>query len=93
MEIRKYQRSTQLLIRKAPFCRLVKEVTQVFHHTLRWRVDAIEALQVAAEDFLIKLMEDANCCAIHAKRVTIFPRDIHLARRIRGVRQDPASFL
>lgn len=93
MEIRKYQRSTQLLIRKAPFCRLVKEVTQVFHHTLRWRVDAIEALQVAAEDFLVKLMEDANCCALHAKRVTIFPRDIHLARRIRGVRQDPASFL
>lgn len=93
MEIRRYQRTTNLLLRKAPFCRLVKEVTQIFHHSLRWRVDAIEALQVAAEEFLIHLLEDANVCAIHARRVTIFPRDIHLARRIRGVKQDPASYL
>lgn len=93
MEIRKYQRTTAPLIRNAPFCRLVCEVTQTFHHLLRWRVDAIEALQVAAEDFLIKLLEDANLCAIHARRVTIMPRDIHLARRIRGMKQDPANFL
>lgn len=93
MEIRKYQKSTHLLIRKAPFCRLVKEVTQLFHHTLRWRVDAVEALQVAAEEFLTKLMDDAYCCAIHAKRVTLFPKDIQLARRIRGVRSDPGSYL
>lgn len=93
MEIRKYQRSTSLLLRKAPFCRLVKEITTIFHHALRWRVDAIEALQVASEDFLIHLFEDANLCAIHARRVTVMPRDIHLARRIRGIREDPASYL
>ncbi len=93
MEIRQFQRTTHLLLRRAPFCRLVKEVTQVFHHTLRWRVDAVSALQVAAEDYLVRLLEDANCCAIHAKRVTIMPKDMFLARRIRGAKQDPASFL
>lgn len=93
MEIRKYQRTTHLLLRRAPFCRLVKEVTQVFHHTLRWRIDAIGALQAAVEDYLVSLMEDANCCALHAKRITIMPKDMILARRIRGSRQDPASFL
>lgn len=59
----------------------------------RWRVDALEALQVACEDFLVGVMEDANLCAIHAKRVTIMPKDIHLARRIRGLRDDPSGQL
>lgn len=59
----------------------------------RWRVDAIEALQTSAEDFLVHLFEDANLCAIHGKRVTIMVKDIHLARRIRGIRVDPASFM
>lgn len=93
MEIRKYQRTTSLLIRRAPFCRLVKEITRIFHYSLRWRADAVQAIQVAAEDFLIKLLEDSNLCAIHGRRVTVMPRDIHLARRIRGIRQDPAAFL
>lgn len=59
----------------------------------RWRVDALEALQEASEDFLVGVMEDANLCAIHAKRVTIMPKDIHLARRIRGLRDDPTSHM
>ncbi|KAF1388458.1 hypothetical protein PFLUV_G00090420 [Perca fluviatilis] len=86
MEIRKYQKSTDLLLRKAPFSRLVREVCQSFSHdALRWQVYALLALQEAAEAFLVMLFSDANLCAIHAKRVTLFPRDIQLARRIRGV--------
>lgn len=56
-------------------------------------MDAVEALQAAAESFVVSLMEDANLCAIHGKRVTIMPRDIHLARRIRGLSNDPANYL
>nr|XP_020456826.1 histone H3.3-like [Monopterus albus]XP_020456827.1 histone H3.3-like [Monopterus albus]XP_020456828.1 histone H3.3-like [Monopterus albus] len=86
MEIRKYQKSTDLLLRKAPFSRLVREVCQSFSRdALRWQVYALLALQEAAEAFLVMLFSDANLCAIHAKRVTLFPRDIQLARRIRGV--------
>uniref|UniRef100_A0A3Q3CLS0 Selenoprotein H n=1 Tax=Haplochromis burtoni TaxID=8153 RepID=A0A3Q3CLS0_HAPBU len=86
MEIRKYQKSTDLLLRKAPFARLVHEVCQSFsRENLRWQVYALLALQEAAEAFLVLIFSDANLCAIHAKRVTVFPRDIQLARRIRGV--------
>ncbi|KAM4528371.1 histone H3-like centromeric protein A [Odontesthes bonariensis] len=86
MEIRKYQKSTDLLIRKGPFARLVREVCQTFsREALRWQVYALMAMQEAAEAFLVLLFSDANLCAIHAKRVTVFPRDIQLARRIRGV--------
>mmetsp|Transcript_11592 Transcript_11592/g.20966 ORF Transcript_11592/g.20966 Transcript_11592/m.20966 type:complete len:157 (+) Transcript_11592:200-670(+) len=92
MEIRKYQKSTELLIRRLPFARLVKEITQHYHHSLRWQVDAIQALQYSAEDYLVGLLEDANLCAIHARRVTIMPRDMHLARRIRGYRDDPHAY-
>eukprot|EP00183_Erythrolobus_madagascarensis_P000479 CAMPEP_0185852334 /NCGR_PEP_ID=MMETSP1354-20130828/14280_1 /TAXON_ID=708628 /ORGANISM="Erythrolobus madagascarensis, Strain CCMP3276" /LENGTH=159 /DNA_ID=CAMNT_0028553543 /DNA_START=95 /DNA_END=571 /DNA_ORIENTATION=- len=80
MEIRKYQKSTDLLIRRLPFARIVKEITHHYHHSLRWQVDAVQALQYAAEDYLVGLLEDANLCAIHAKRVTIMPRDMYLAR-------------
>ncbi|XP_071821262.1 histone H3-like [Apostichopus japonicus] len=86
MEIRKYQKTSNLLLRKLPFARVVREVTQTFSITdLRWQAVAIMALQEAAEAFLVHLFEDANLCALHAKRVTIFPRDIQLSRRIRGV--------
>ncbi|CAJ1070965.1 histone H3.3-like [Xyrichtys novacula] len=86
MEIRKYQKSTDLLLRKAPFGRLVREVCQsCSREYLRWQVYALLALQEAAEAFLVRLFSDANLCSIHAKRVTLFPRDIQLARRIRGV--------
>lgn len=93
MEIRKFQRSTQFLIRRLPFARLVKEITQDFHHALRWRADAIEALQHASEDYIIHLLSDANLCAIHANRVTIMAKDLFLARRIRGLRDDPTRGL
>ena len=85
-EIRKYQKSTELLIRKLPFQRLIREVAEKFKQDLRFNSHAIMALQEAAEAYLVGLFEDTNLCAIHAKRVTIFPKDIQLARRIRGER-------
>ena len=83
-EIRKYQKSTELLIRKLPFQRLVREVAQDFKNDLRFQGSAVMALQEAAEAYLVSLFEDTNRCAIHAKRVTIMPRDMQLARRIRN---------
>jgi histone H3 len=85
-EIRRYQKSTELLIRKLPFQRLVREVAQDFKPDLRFQSHAIMALQEASEAYLTSLFEDTNLCAIHAKRVTIMPKDIQLARRIRGER-------
>ena len=85
-EIRRYQKSTELLIRKLPFQRLVREIAQDFKTDLRFQGSAVLALQEAAESYLVGLFEDTNLCAIHAKRVTIMPKDIQLARRIRGER-------
>jgi len=85
-EIRKYQKSTDLLIRKLPFQRLVREIAQDLKPDLRFQSAAIAALQEAAEAYLVALFEDSNLCAIHAKRVTIMPKDMQLARRIRGER-------
>ena len=79
-EIRKFQKSTDLLIRKAPFQCLVKEVAQEFKNDLRFQSTAILALQEASEAYLVGLFEDTNLCAIHAKRVTIMPKDIQLAQ-------------
>ena len=83
-EIRRYQKSTELLIRKLPFQRLVREVAQQFKSDLRFQSSAVLALQEASESYLVGLFEDTNLCAIHAKRVTIMPKDSQLARRIRG---------
>ncbi|XP_043285032.1 histone H3-like [Venturia canescens] len=102
-EIRRYQKSTELLIRKLPFQRLVREIaqdfktdlrfqssanfsSQDFKTDLRFQSSAVMALQEASEAYLVGLFEDTNLCAIHAKRVTIMPKDIQLARRIRGER-------
>ena len=85
-EIRRYQKSTDLLIRKLPFQRLVREIAQDFKTDLRFQGSAVLALQEASESYLVGLFEDTNLCAIHAKRVTIMPKDIQLARRIRGER-------
>ena len=85
-EIRHYQKSSALLIRKLPFQRLVREITQDFKTNLRFQSVAILCLQEAAEAYLVGLFEDMNLCAIHAKRVTITPKDLQLARRIRGER-------
>ncbi|ORX92256.1 histone-fold-containing protein [Basidiobolus meristosporus CBS 931.73] len=92
-EIRHYQKTTDLLLRKLPFARLVREIAAEYvlgefsqeQVGLRWQSHAIMALQEATEAFLVHLFEDANLCAIHAKRVTLMQRDIQLARRIRGV--------
>lgn len=85
-EIRRYQKSTELLIRKLPFQRLVREVAQEMKTDLRFQAAAIMALQEASEAYLVGLMEDTNLCCIHARRVTIMPKDMQLARRIRGER-------
>ena len=92
-QIRRYQKTTELLIRKLPFQRLVREIasdSKVIHSPLcgkvRFQSAAIMALQEASEAYLVGLFEDSNLCAIHAKRVTIMPKDIQLARRIRGER-------
>ena len=111
--ILRYQKSTELLIRKLPFQRLVREIAQDFKTDLRFQSSAVMALQEASEAYLVGLFEDTNLCvsfcvlfkftdtcnvrwptfifniscqAIHAKRVTIMPKDIQLARRIRGER-------
>ena len=85
-QIRNYQKSTELLIRKLPFQRLVREIAQDYKCDLRFQSTAIMALQEAAEAYLVGIMEDTNLCALHAKRVTIMPKDMQLARRIRGER-------
>lgn len=83
-EIRRFQKSTHLLIRKAPFQRLVREIAQDFKNDLRFQSSAIEALQEASESYLVTVFEDTNLCTIHAKRVTIHPKDMKLAMRLRG---------
>ncbi len=85
-EIRRYQKSTDLLIRKLLFQRLVREVANKFKVDLRFQSNAIMVLQEASEAYLTALFEDTNLCALHAKRVTIMSKDIQLARRIRGER-------
>ena len=87
-EIRLYQKSTQLLLRKSPFARLVREIAQDIctRNDIMWQSLAIQALQEAAEAYLVGLFEDTNLVAINSKRVTIFPRDMQVARRIRGLR-------
>ena len=85
-EIRRYQKSTDLLIRKLPFQRLVREIAQDFKSDLRFQGSAVLGLQESAEAYLVKLFEDTQLCAIHARRVTIMPKDVQLARRIRGER-------
>ena len=78
-EIRRYQKSSELLIRRMPFQRLVREIAQVHNLYLRFQSSAILALQESAEAYLVGLLEDSNLCAIHAKRVTIMPKDMQLA--------------
>ncbi|KAK2703350.1 hypothetical protein QYM36_018143 [Artemia franciscana] len=64
--------------------RLVREIAQDFKTDLRFQSSAVMALQEASEAYLVGLFEDTDLCAIHAKRVTIMPKGIQLARRIRG---------
>ena len=83
-EIRRYQKSYDLLIRKIPFQRVVREIAQTIKSDLRFQSLAILALQEAAEDYLVRMFEQVNLCAIHAGRVTIQVKDIRLWRRMKG---------
>ena len=83
-KIKKYQSGTELLIQHLPFQRVMKEILQNVRVALRFQTTAVMALQEAGEAFLVGLLEQANHCAIHARCVTIMPKDIQLARWIRG---------
>ena len=78
-EIRRYQKSSELLIQRMPFQRLVREIAQVHNPYVRFQSGAILALQESVEAYVVGLLEDSNLCAIHAKRVTIMPKDMQLA--------------
>ena len=88
-QIRKYQRSTELLIRKLPFQRLVREVSQEVSKELgvdpfRYQSTAILALQEASEDFLVRMFSQCNDICIHGKRVTVQDKDVQLWKRLFG---------
>lgn len=88
-DIRRLQKTTELLIPRRPFQRLVRDVSQQIwnqfgHSELRFQTASLSALHEASKSYLVALFEDTNLCAIHAKRVTIIPRDMHLARKLRG---------
>jgi histone H3 len=82
-EIRRYQKTTDLLIRKLPFRRLVREIAQEIRAGFRMQESALLAMQEAAEEYLISMLDDANLCAIHGKRTTIMAKDMRLAKRLR----------
>lgn len=83
-EIRRYQKTTELLIGKMPFQRVIREITNDFKSNCRFQTSTLMALQEASEAYMVGLFEDSNLCAIHARRVTIMPRDMQLARRLRS---------
>lgn len=82
-EIKRYQKTTDLVMPRAPFKRLVRAIAEPLGH-FRFQSSAISALQEAAEAYLVGIFEDAQACAIHANRITIQPKDLALTRRIRG---------
>nr|AJO61192.1 CenH3 [Lathyrus clymenum]AJO61194.1 CenH3 [Lathyrus clymenum]AJO61195.1 CenH3 [Lathyrus clymenum]AJO61196.1 CenH3 [Lathyrus clymenum]AKA94126.1 centromere-specific variant of histone H3 [Lathyrus clymenum] len=85
-EIRKLQKTCQLLIPYAPFVRCVREITnQVSSTVTRWTPQALLSLQEAAEDTLIRMFEVGWLCTLHAKRVTLMKKDIELTRRVTGI--------
>ena len=90
-EIRRYQKTTNLLIPKICYQRFLREISsdpnkcsQPSDGPFRWQGSAILATQTVAEDYLTVQLEDANVCALHSKRVTVMPKDIQLVRRIKG---------
>jgi histone H3 len=85
-EIKRYQKQVEMLLPRAPFQRLVREITQDLDHELRFASQALIAIQEASEAYIVGIFEDTNLCAIHAKRSTIMRKDMELARRIRGDR-------
>ena len=85
-EIRRFQKTTELLIRKAPFQRVVRQIAQKYKKDVRFQSTAVLALQEASKAYMVGMFEDTNLAGLHAKRVTILPRDLALARRLRGDR-------
>ena len=93
-EIRRYQQSTECLIKKTSFHKLIREISQEYRVCpdvpgtpsvqVHFQSTAIVALQEAVENFIVGLFKDVNLLAVHANRVTVMPRDIRLALRIRG---------
>jgi len=86
-EIRTLQKTTDNLIRRLPFQKIIREMLYAIgggELKYRFQSQALLALQEAAEAYMVGLFEDTNLCALHAKRVTIMAKDMHLARRIRG---------
>lgn len=83
-EIRRYQKSTDMLIPRAPFQRLVRDICRGIDNELRFQANALVALQEASEAYIVGVLEDAGTCALHAKRVTVMKADMQLARRMRG---------
>ena len=93
-EIRCYQRSTENLIKKTPFQKLIREISQEYRICsdgpgtpsvqVHFQSTAVAALQEAAENFIVGLLEDVNLLAVHARRVTVMPQGIRLALKIRG---------
>lgn len=86
LEIKRYQKSTKFLIRKLQFQRLVREIAQDYKEDMRFHCSAIIEMQNVCESYLVGLFKDTVLCAIHAKRVTVIPKDLQLARRLRGER-------
>ena len=86
-EVKKYQKSVENLIPRAPFQRLVRSICSDLDAELRFQSQALVALQEASEAYIVGVFEDTNLCAIHAKRMTVMKKDMDLARRIRGDRQ------
>ena len=85
-EVKRYQKTVDMLLPRASFQRVVRAITMEMDHTLRFQSQALQALQEASEAYIVGLFEDTNLCAIHAKRVTVQRKDMDLARRIRGDR-------
>lgn len=85
-EIKRYQKTIDMLLPRAPFQRLVRNITEQMDHNLRFQSQALHALQEATEAYIVGLFEDTQLCAIHANRVTVQKKDMDLARRIRGDR-------
>ena len=85
-EIQKFQKNTDLLIRKAPFQRLVCKIALGFGKSdLQMQSTAVLALQEAAKYFMVDVFSNTNLCAMHGKRVTIMKKDMVIACHIQGI--------
>merc|ERR1712157_152012 len=83
-EIRRYQKSTETVVRKAPFQRMVRDFTSKIRDDMRYQAQCLSALHEAFENYIVGLFEDGLLAANHAKRVTVMPRDINIVGKLRG---------